>query len=132
VLTLSNGFKKPQDNDSSTQWFDAMEGNVQQLNDHTHNGVDSEPLAISAIDVTTQSISSASWVATSGGTYRQLVTMPVSLTAGSPALTYDDVALEFRLSTGDIIHPSVEKASSTTFYVYINDNTLNLVAIYTS
>jgi len=66
-------------------------------------------------------------VATSGGTYRQLVSTP-------PNVALDDYGLCFRISGGGSdgfeIHPTVEKVSSSSYYVYINDNTLDLTVLY--
>ncbi len=132
MQTLTKGFKKPETDDSGAEWFVGMNTNIQKMNDHAHNGVESALLSIAAVACTTQNILAAAWVATAGGTYRQLVTMPAGLTGATPALTYDTVSIQFRLSTGEIIYPSVEKASSTTFYVYTNDNSLAYVAVYTT
>ena len=119
MQTLSKGYKKPQNPDTGDVWFPAMEQNIQQLNDHTHNGVDSQFLA-----VTTQTISNASWGSDLGGsTYRQLVTLPTGI-------QYDSTRLEFRLTTGEVVYPTVERVSSTTYYVYTNDNTVSYTAIY--
>lgn len=124
MLTLSYGFKKPQSGDAGSLWFPALEDNFQNLNDHSHDGVDSAKLATAALDATTQAISSASWSATSGGTYRQQVTLP-------GGLQYDDISITVRnSSSGDVYHLSIEKIDSTNYYVYINDNTISLTAMY--
>lgn len=121
MLTLSYGFKKPETDDTGDVWFPAMAANMQQLNDHSHNGTDSARLT-----ATTQSLLAASWSADlGGGSYRQLVTMPAGL-------TFDAVTIEVRLSNGTVIHPTITKVSSTTFYVYVNDNTLDLTVVYGS
>jgi len=124
--TLSYGFKKPANGDRGTTFFPDLADDIQQLNDHTHNGTNSAALTIQAVAITTASIPSGSWVATSGGTYRQLVTLPGTL-------TYDTVAMEFRLTASkNIVYPSIEYVSSTTYYVYTNDNSLAMTAIYTT
>lgn len=120
--TTSYGYTKPQTDDTGDVFFPAMATNIQQLNDHTHAGVDS-----AILPAKTQSISSGSWVAVSGqtGTYSQTVTM-------TTGWTYDAVSMEFRLSTGEVIYPTVTRAGSGSYVVYINDNTQNLTAIYSS
>ena len=95
-----------------------MESNIQQTNDHAHNGTDSQLLAI-----TSQDITAGAWVATTGGTYRQAVTVPTGF-------SYDSCSILFKLSTGEIIFPSVERISSTQYYVYTNDNSLAYKAYY--
>lgn len=118
MQTLSYGYKKPANPDTGDLWFPALELDIQMLNDHTHNGVDSAPLATSQ-----QSALAANWVATSGGTYRQLMTMPTGL-------LYDSSQIWVRRSTGEQAYPTVEKVSSTTFYIYTNDNSLAYTVNY--
>ena len=73
---LSFFFKKPQTGDKGSVFWPAMEDNFQQLNDHNHDGVNSSTLSTFAITAIKHSLLAANWVATSGGTYRQLVVMP--------------------------------------------------------
>lgn len=120
---LSYGFKKPKNPDTGAIFWPALEFDIQQLNDHSHNGVDSAPI------VKTQSILASAWGSDlGGGKYRQLVTLPNTLTV---VLTFDAISIEMRLSTGDVIHPTIEKVSSTTYYVYTNDNSQTYTAVYT-
>lgn len=125
MLTLSYGYKLPEAGDRGTLFYDAMEGNITRFNGHTHNGTDSPPLTAQSISGVTQAISSASWATYGGpiGFYRQLVTVPAGF-------DYDIVGISFRLSTGELIFPTVERVSDTQYYVYTNDNTLNYVAVY--
>lgn len=120
MQTLSHGYKKPANPDTGDVWMPAMETNIQLVNDHTHNGIDAAQLA-----VIVQSILSAAWVAApiGGGHYRQLVTMT------SP-LQYDSTTMEFRLSSGELIFPSVERVSANTYYVYTLDNSLTYSVLY--
>jgi hypothetical protein len=123
MLTLSKGFKKPQNQDPGSVVFPAMEDNIQQLNDHTHDGVDSEKLDATSVDSVVSNILSANWSTISNGHYSQVVTMPAGL-------LFDTTSMEFRTTAGVIIFPSVAKASSTTYTIYVNDNTLALKAVY--
>lgn len=124
MLTLSFGFKKPQNGDKGSTWFPAMAANMQQLNDHTHNGANSAKIQSSGVTPVTQALVGA-WVANGTG-YRQLVTMPVGM-------SYDDFSISFKdTSTGEQFFLPVTKASGTTFYVYANINTLLLTAYYLS
>lgn len=126
MQTLSYGFKKPQNPDKGDVWFPAMEANIQQLNDHTHNGTNSAYIATQPNQVpTTQVIAAASWVAVAGiaGLYRQLVTMPGTL-------VYDTSIITMRLANGNIVYAQIEKAAASQYYVYTNDNTLAFLAVY--
>lgn len=120
MQTLSYGYKKPQNPDTGDVFFPAMEFNIQQLNDHDHDGVNSAPLATQ-----TGNVVSVLWVAApiGGGMYRQSITMPTGL-------TYDGSDIWFRLSTGEFVYPSVERIDATHFYVYTNDNTIAYVAYF--
>ena len=116
--TTSYGYKIPRNPDKGSTFFTQLEDNIQRVNDHSHNGVNSAPLA------KTQSISSASWGADlGGGRYKQTITLTGSL-------TYDTIVIQIRLSSGHIIHPTIEKVSGTSYDVYVNDNSLNLTAVY--
>lgn len=120
MLTLSYNYKKPQNSDTGDVVFPALEADIQQINDHAHNGTDSAPLATSTV-----AISAGSWVAApiGGGVYRQSITVP-------SGMTYDVSQVWFKLSTNEYVYPSVEKIDSTHFYVYTNDNSLAYVAYF--
>lgn len=120
MLTLTKGFKKPQSPDTGDIFFPAMEQNIQQLNDHTHDGTTSQLLSTN-----TQNILAANWVAApiGGGQYRQLITVPTGF-------SYDVADIWFKLSTGELVFPTVERASATTYYVYTIDNSQTYVANY--
>jgi hypothetical protein len=123
MITLTYGFKKPQTGDNGSVFFPALEDNITRVDGHTHNGTDSAPLPTSSLAVTTQAIVSGSWGPVTG-VFRQLVTLP-------GGLQFDAVVVSFRdASSGNYYYLSVEKASATTYYVYINDNSINLTAYY--
>lgn len=120
MLTLSYGYKLPQNPDTGDVVFPALQTDIQQLNDHAHNGVDSAPLATQSA-----SILAAAWSAApiGGGVYRQSISMPTGL-------SYDVAQIWFKVSTGEYVYPSVEKINSTSYYVYTNDNLLQYTAFY--
>ena len=120
MQTLSMGFFKPQNGDTGDVFFPDLSSNFQQLNDHTHNGTNSQLLAS-----TTQTITSGAWSAAAigGGLYQQTVSMPAGF-------NYGQCQIWFQLSTGEYVYPSVTKVSSTSYTVYTNDNTLTYVAFY--
>lgn len=120
MQVLSKGYKKPQDPDTGDIFFPALEENWQRVNDHNHNGSNSEQLYVQV-----QPILNSAWVAApqGGGIFRQLVTMPAGY-------LYDSTTMEFRLSSGQTVYPTVERVSTTTYYVYTNDNSLSYIAMY--
>lgn len=128
--TLTYGFVKPQTGDKGSVFFPDLEDDIQQLNDHTHNGTNSAKLTAAAMAVVTQAISAASWGADlGGGTYRQTITVPASLTGNGG--TYDNHAVQFRnTANGRMLYLQTEKVSSTTYYLWINDNSIDVTAVY--
>jgi hypothetical protein len=124
MLTLTYGYKKPQANDRGNVFFVPMENNIQQLNDHFHNGVDSALIPASSITKSSASILAASWGATSGGRYRQEITLPAGF-------TFANTAIKFTTAAGNVAVLTVELGSAANkYYVYVNDNTLALTALY--
>jgi hypothetical protein len=123
--TLSNGYKKPSVGDRN--WYDDIEENIQRINDHTHDGVDSEVLPITSISKVTQSVLAASWSSQGEGTYKQTLTLPTDY-------TFNNAQIKFYVDggtyDGQVVLLSVRKVSATTFDVYINDNTMALKAVY--
>lgn len=117
--TLSNGYIQPTNPTYGDLFWPAMEENIQLMNDHTHDGSDGELIAKD-----TGTAPSGSWGADlGGGTYRQTITMPNNR-------QYDTTQIEFRLSTGERIYPTVAKVTATTFYIYTNDNSLTFNILY--
>jgi hypothetical protein len=127
MQTLSYGYELPENGDKGSVFFPALAGNIQKQNDHTHNGSNSPRLTgpLAAV-IVSQSIASGSWSDQGDGTYRQEVTMT------SPYL-YDEVAIELRnSSTGERMYLSIVKTAANKFYVYINDNSIALKAVYSA
>lgn len=136
-IDLTYGRKVPQKPDSGATFFGELEANIALDDAHTHDGLTSPPLtSVIAGTVTKQNILAAAWSLVSNGTYRQLVTLPAVITGalvdGGANKSFDDVKIEFRLSTGSPLQPTVTKVSASTYYVYVNDNTIALVALYSA
>ena len=91
MITLSYGYLKPESGDKGNVFFPALEDDIQQLNDHTHDGITSAKLTSQSIIGVSDTILAAGWVLVSGGTYRQVVTTP-------PSVTFDDYARRDRKS----------------------------------
>jgi hypothetical protein len=127
MQTLSNGVKQPETGDRGF-WSD-LEDDLEILNNHTHNGTDSEGISTKHIIKTTSLILSASWVAVSGqaGTFRQTMTVP-------SGYEVDSMLPKFYINTGGQsgyqVHPTIRKVSNTTYDLFTNDNTVGYVAVY--
>lgn len=125
ATTLSYGYIKPQDGDKGSTFWDHLATDIQMLNDHTHNGTNSAKLNALASDAVVDDVAAVDWVA-SGTMYRQLVTVP-------SGMDVDEMNVIFRdASSGEQYYLNTVKVSDTTYYVYINDNTKDLKAIYTT
>lgn len=123
MLTLSFGFKKPENGDLGAVVFPALEGNIQQLNDHTHNGTDSSKLDSASVEPLQVSIAAGSWVAQGNDLYKQTVTLPATL-------SYDMVSFTVKLPTGDLVHPTINKVSDTQYDIFTNDNSVGFEVSY--
>lgn len=122
--TLSYGYKKPETNDKGPTVFPALQNNIQQINDHDHDGSNSAKLTATSVVSVSATIPLGSWVAFGPtGHYRQQVTLPAGF-------SYDTVNMGFRLTNGTQIYPTVEKISATQYYVYTIDNTIDFKALY--
>lgn len=127
------GYKIPKTPDTGQTWFSNLEFDIQRLNDHSHNGVDSTLLATNAVTVTTQAIASASWGSDlGGGTYKQSITLP-SVGATPAQLLFNAIGIEIRVtSTKEVVYPKIIRTGASTYDIYTNDNTQAFTALYTS
>jgi hypothetical protein len=124
ATTLSFGYTKPQDGDKGQQLFDALEANWQQVNDHNHEGTNSAKLGSAALNHTSQALANSNWSSVGNGIFRQVVS-----TVGG--LSYENYEVVFRNSAnGDRLFLDTEKISTSQFYVYCNDSSVDLTVIY--
>jgi len=122
MQTLSNGYLLPETGDRGSVWFPALESNIQQLNDHNHNGSNSEKLNSEAIAGLTDQILPAAWAVQPNGLYRAALVMPGSL-------EFDTKLIQLRANNKSLF-AEIERVTSNSFYVYVNDNTLTVDVIY--
>lgn len=116
-VTLSNGYKQPETGDRGNTFFPDLEDNIQRVNDHTHNGTNSEKLTAQSIEVSTFTINPGDWSLHTNGLYRSLVTLT--------GLEFDEKIIQL-VSGNNIIYGDVEKVTVNTMYVYVNDNSLTV------
>lgn len=124
MLILSYGVKKPETGDKGSVFFPALEDDMQYLNDHTHDGTQGAPIPATSIAPVKQSLLAADWVSDGAGGYRQLVTV-------ANGKGFDDIDITFKdNATSQVLYLGTEKASSTSYYVYCNDATIDVNAYY--
>ncbi len=125
ATTLSYGYVRPAEGDLAFVWMDALEDNVTQLNSHDHDGSDSSLLTIASISKSSSTISNTGYTSLGGGNYSKVITVPAVITE------INNYNIHFYVTaTGVRIYPSVERASATTYTLYINQQ-LAITAIYT-
>ena len=122
--TLSNGYKKPQTGDRGSSFFPDLEFDIQRLNDHNHDGTNSELLTSAAMTAETATAASGSWVV-SGARYRQSVSMPAGM-------AFDDYQVLVKDSSGIQVLAKIEKINASSFYVYTNLNTATYTIYFIS
>lgn len=130
MLTLSYGYKKPETGDRGSIFWPALEFDIQRLNDHNHDGSNTQKLLASSVLAISDTILAANWVAVAGqpGTYSQDITM-------LPNTLFDDYAFDFRITTvgpnfGKRINPTILKTAAAQFRIFSNDNTITLRVLY--
>ena len=123
ATTLSKGYKLPSTGERA--FFDELEDNIELMNSHSHNGTDGELIQVKYLQKSTATILAADWTATTGqsGTYEQTVNLP-------SGYLMDSTEIKFMDGSGHPLFLSVEKVDSTSYKVFINDNTLTLTAVY--
>lgn len=124
---LGYGIWVPDDTDTGNIWDDYLEDNCAVFVAHNHDGVNSPSIAQSRDS--SQTIASGAWVDQGDGTYKSpLITMPGSYKFSTfPFIQFVET------SGSDVypqVYPTVERDSDTTFYVYTNDNSLNLTIVF--
>lgn len=114
MIILSNGYKLPETGDFGSIWFPAIEDNIQRLNDHNHDGTNSNRLDASSITGQTSIINSGDFSLQSPGVYRALITLPSSMLVDSTNVTVREI------TTKEKIFLKTEKFSATQIYVFSN------------
>jgi hypothetical protein len=124
AVSLSYGLEKPQAPDKGSVFFPILEDWADWMQNHTHNGTNSEKISASGVNASSQSILAANWtVVTAGVKWKQTVSMPAGI-------TFDNHIPSFRDPSGNICHLSVTKVTASTYDVFINDNSLTITVIY--
>lgn len=132
MITTAYGYQVPVSGDPSkgtTGWMPGYEFNVNRLNGHTHNGIDSALLTITNFTPYNVVAAAAGWVAT-GSSYAQTVTVPAGVTE------INNYNAEFYISAtsgsapvGARVYPVWSRVTGTTVQIFFNDNTCDVTMI---
>jgi len=129
MQTLSFGFKKPEDGDKGNIFFPALEDNIQQLNDHDHNGTNSKKIPSSSVEAVTETILAANWIEiTPDNLWQQQITVPSGIDLTKTALHFTGSVSGDKFN----ITPIVRIITATVYYVQVNDPALELIVHYVS
>lgn len=125
MITLPRGFQIPERADSSSDTWDAMEGNIRRTDSHNHDGINSVKVSSVSISYNTANLPSAGWTSVSNqpSTYRQALTLPFGK-------TFDNTSFTFRTSTGFVFYPTVNRLSNNSIEVVINDSSISATVTY--
>lgn len=120
VSTLSFGFKLPVTGDKGAPVFNALQDDINQVNTHDHDGVDSDRIDTFDLRRGSVSVTNSGWSA-SGQLYRKLVTFASGFSVANGS-EWGKASMKFFLSGGTLdkyeVNPSIERVSDTTFYIY--------------
>jgi hypothetical protein len=131
-MTLTTyGYKLPETGDlakGADGWFQQLEFDIERLDGHTHDGVDSSLLPLSSFSPYSGTILAANWAADGAG-YKQTVTVPAGVTE------VNDYNLKFIFTApvarvGEVAYLAYDRQSATTYEVYCNDNTAAFTVVY--
>ena len=125
MRTLSNNIRVPEDDDAGNVWADAIEHDLEILNDLKG---DVENITVADIKKEVTLLDKANWeVDPDGKGYKQTVSMPTgyTLTNSKPSFY---IASGTRIYTP--VYPTVKPLGLTSFDVFINDSTLDVGILY--
>lgn len=118
----------PEDGDKGNIFFPLIVELYEKFNNHNHDGANSESITDSGVQKGTVTIPSSGWAANSTlPGYNQTITTPTGFSIDSSSPYFVVLSGEH---IGKRIHPSIERISSTSIRVYVNDSSLELRAIF--
>jgi hypothetical protein len=138
MVTTTYGYLNPSSGDLSkgtNGWMAQINFDISRLDGHSHNGIDSVQLNLSAIVPSTVVAPSGSWTTSTGGTnlpvsgYMQTVTVPAAISE------LNNYTLKFLVNTAgarqyQLLNLFYERLTGTTFTLYCNDNTVDVLCVF--
>ena len=120
----------PTDDDVGNDVFALLETYLERLALHDHTGDDSISISLNFTKISEDYVVGVAltWSLVADGVYRALV----SISDLTPTYDGNLRTMFYQVGGGDWIgfNPRVERVSNTTYYVYSNDNTMNLRTVY--
>lgn len=128
--TFENGaYEIPDSKETGSSVFDKLEEFMERMANHRHQGKDSNEITLN-IQKAVQELEAGgvdfTWNLVSAGRYRALI----DVAAGS---TFDDNVRTYYYKVGagepNQFYPTIEKIDNTQYYLYSNDNSINLKVV---
>lgn len=113
MIVLSKGYKLPETGEFGDVWFPALEDNIERVNLHNHDGVNSEKISGISLIASSATILAAAFSLV-GIEYRATVTVPSGGQVDNYKLTFRDP------TTKETIYLKTEKLSANQYYVFTN------------
>lgn len=123
ATTLTHSTEIPSSGENGQQFCPELERNWTRYDEHDHSG-GSKGAAVPSTSITKQTgtAPSGSWALVANDIYKQTVTLPTGY-------AYDTTTI-FAFIDNAPVALRIEKASSNTFEVYINDNSKAVSFLY--
>lgn len=130
MRTTTYGYRVPETGDPAKGiggWYESVEFDVDRVDSHNHDGINSRLLSSTAIPTETVSVLAAGWVA-DGPAYKQTVTMPAAVS------DINDFSVRFYhtapvAEVGKNAQLAWKRVTATTVEVYCSDNTAEFVMV---
>jgi hypothetical protein len=120
ATTLSFGYVKPATGDKGAVVFTPLESNIQQVNDHKHNGSNSDRVDSSNLQREVVNVTAAGWAA-DGELFKKTVTFPAGFTASNGS-EYGKASIRFFFDGGTLdkneLFPKTVRLTDTTFELH--------------
>jgi len=127
-LYSGGAIEKPLNKDQGNDVFATLEAFMERLATHDHTGQDSKVISLNiSKDIELFQVGiNLTWTAQGDDIYRATVPVPVATTydASIRKFLFDDGAGNFAE-----FYPRVEKIDANNYYVYVNDNTLDITVV---
>lgn len=114
MTILTNGYKLPQTGDFGSVWFPALEFDIQRLNDHNHDGANSEKLSSAVFVASVTTVLAAAFADQGNGYWRASVNTPGGNDIANFTVTVRDP------TTKEQIYLHTAKNTATQIYIYTN------------
>ena len=120
ATTLSFGYVKPQTGDKGATNFNALEGNIDQLNAHKHDGSNSARVDTFSMMRSVVNVDGTGWAA-AGEFFKKTVTFPAGFTLVNGS-EWGKASIRFFFDGGSYdkeeLFPKTVRLSDTTFELY--------------